>query len=125
MAVKSKVKTKFVEKTHGKVWNVSDHPETDTPATPLVIGGQVVMPGSAAKIPLDVLENPTKLKAAAAAGFVHIGDQPPSDYLKAKHPPRVTLPANVKRAHGPSGAPAAEKPAQAAPAVAPRPAAPA
>jgi hypothetical protein len=100
MATAPKIKTKFIEKTHEKVWNITDHPQTDVKVQNLMVAGKAVLPGQAVKVPLEVLEDAKKLQQLVEAKMVHIGSQPPADYLAAKESLRAVIPAGASRAHG-------------------------
>lgn len=100
MATTVKAKTKFIEKKTTKVWNTSDHPDTDVESQNIMVMGKQVLPGAAIKVPVERMQNPKKLQHMVSLGMAHIGDQPPDDYVAAKSIVRVKLPAGVQRSHG-------------------------
>jgi hypothetical protein len=96
----TQVKTKFIEKTHERVWNISDHPKTKVLAQAVMVAGQTILPGRSIKVPLDRMENPKKLQKAVDAGLIVVGEQPPADYLLSKGLLRAHVKTSNTRSHG-------------------------
>jgi len=103
-----------------KVWNISDHPETDVEAQNLFLYGRSVAPGRFVRVPDEALKNPRKLMKEVAAGLAHLGETPPEDYLKARKPPKAEKPLNGVFAHGALLETKAEEPQEEKPEEAPK-----
>ena len=83
-----------------KVWNITDDPRTDVPASILMLFGRQVPPGQYISVQDAELVNCHKLDGAIASKMVAIGDKPPADYLAAKSPLHLNLKDGHSRAHG-------------------------
>ena len=87
--------------THGRVWNITDHPGTEHKAAVRMIAGVNVPPGRYVRVPLDRLAKSKKLMSDAAAKIVHIGNSLPPDYAKAlPRGAKIILPKKHARSHG-------------------------
>lgn len=83
-----------------RVWNISDHPATKVEARTVTIFGRPCAPGRYVLVSSEQLKNARKIEAEVAAKMLHVGDQPPEDYVRAKSVPRAPFPKGAARAHG-------------------------
>ena len=93
-----------------KIWNITDHPETEVETRVVVVFGQKILPGGYIRVEDEQLVNAHKLEKDIAAGLVSVGDEPPAGYLIAKGVmPAATVKSRVQ-VHGESLTPAIEPP---------------
>lgn len=85
-----------------RVWNVSDDPRRkDVQPRTLMIFQKSVAPGRYVNVPDARLAKAKKIYQDVEAGLVHIGDQLPEGYLRAKETIHLKVPEGHARAHGP------------------------
>ena len=86
--------------TMTRIWNITDDPNTDVPAQPVVVLGKTIMPGRFAAVDSSLLTNAHKLKEDIANKLVFVGKNPPVTYVQTKSPAKATLDPKVNRSHG-------------------------
>jgi hypothetical protein len=89
-----------------RIWNVTDDPNTEVPAQPVVEFGKTIMPGRFITVDEALLATAHKLQDDVANKLVCVGKNPPVSYMTAKVVVNAKLPKGVGRAHGQVSAPA-------------------
>jgi hypothetical protein len=78
-----------------RVWNITDGPNPKVKSQTMVVLGRVLKPGRAVQVDAERLKTATKVHAEVALGHLHIGPNPPADYLAMKKPPRAVADARL------------------------------
>jgi hypothetical protein len=74
-----------------RIWNITDGGQPGMKAHTRTVLGRSVKPGRAIRVEEAALKNAHKVNREIQAGFLHVGNTPPSWYAAKKKPPRAKV----------------------------------